>query len=65
MEQRVLGLDPKAVRKRLTLQDWADIKAQPHSDTLSPIIPHLLIVPIFGQAYSNHHRQVNNKKKKK
>jgi hypothetical protein len=60
---RVLHLDPKAGRRKLTIfyTGWSlsiggDLKANPHSHTLPPTKPHLLIVLLsMGQAYSNHH----------
>jgi hypothetical protein len=45
-EPRVLYLDPKAIRRRLTLIDWVELQAQPHKDALPPIRPHFLIVPL-------------------
>jgi hypothetical protein len=70
MELRVLHLDPKAVRRRLShigkSLSLGDLKTHPYRDTRSPTRPHLLIVSLsMGQAfkrmslgsqtYSNHH----------
>jgi hypothetical protein len=46
---RVLPLVPKAARRRLVLM-WlgGESPPKPHSDTLPPTRPHLLIVPLPG-----------------
>jgi hypothetical protein len=60
-ELRVLHLDPKTIRRRLSLLYWLEFELRTLKDiTLSDIFPltrtRLLIVPLFmGQAYSNHH----------
>jgi hypothetical protein len=49
-ELRVLHLVLKANRRRPVYRQLRrrSLKAHPHSDTLSPIRPHLLIVPLPG-----------------
>ena len=66
---RVLHLDWKAVRRRLCstlggawIQETS--KPGPHSDTLPPTRPHLLIVPLPGPSIhkpSQHAIQVNKR----
>jgi len=48
-EMRFLHLDPSAHRRLVLLCSQEEgLKAQPHSDTLPPIRPHLLIAPLLG-----------------
>jgi len=57
----VLHPHPKGVRNRLSIprQLGGGCPSPPHSDTLPPTRPHLLIVPLPGPTYANHHtRQV-------
>jgi hypothetical protein len=48
-ELRVLHLVPKANWRRMISRHWEEsLKAHPHSDTLPPTRPHLLVVPLHG-----------------
>jgi len=53
----VLHLHQKEARNRLSIlrQLGGGSISPPHSDTLPLTKPHLLIVPLLGQAYANHH----------
>jgi hypothetical protein len=68
---RVLHLDPKVARRKdyITLDRLQHIyetsKPHLHSDTLSPIRPHLLIMTLpMGQAFFNHHKPYTLNKSK-
>jgi hypothetical protein len=58
-DSRVLHLDLKAARRRLESQtgrslNIGDVKVCPYSDTLPPVRPHVLIVPLLmSQAFKH------------
>ena len=56
-ELRFLCLHPKAASVRLTSRQlgWGSY-AHTHSDTPTPTRPHLQMVPLPVQEYTNHHR---------
>jgi hypothetical protein len=53
---RVLHFDPTSAMKDCLFCIRWSFKVHPHSDSLLPTQPHLLVVPLLmSQAYSNHH----------